>query len=504
MIKLILILPLLFTIPTIFAIGIFDKAGRKRWEAFIPYYNLYILLQIIKKPWWWMILLFVPFLNVFMYMLILVEIAKCFNKFALWEQFVAVVVPIIYLPILGFSKNEKYIDPKDRVKRKKSFTREWVDAIIFAVVAATIIRTFLLEAYTIPTSSMEKSLLVGDYLFVSKITYGPKSPNTPLSFPFVHHTLPLTTSTKSYLEWITLPYHRFAGLKDVEHNDAVVFNYPAGDTVSTRFQSNVSYYKLVKEYGRKRVWTDKRNFGDIVVRPVDKRENYVKRCIGLPGDTLTIVDRQVYIDGKKAENPEKLQYQYSVVTNGSSINPKILDEYDITETFRSNKPGEFIFMMTEEASDAIASLPIVKSVTVSNDSAGVWNADIFPNSKDYPWNRDNFGPLYIPAKGVPINLTIENLPIYDRLIKTYEGNDLVVSGNDIIINGEKTNSYTPIYDYYWMMGDNRHNSADSRYWGFVPEDHIVGRPEFIWLSLDKNKSWFNGKIRWNRLFSSVH
>ena len=504
MIKLIFIIPLLFTIPTVFTIGIFDKSGRKSWEAVIPYYNLYVLLQIIQKPWWWMLLLFFPFLNVFMYMLILVELAKCFNKFALWEQFLAVVFPFVYMPILGFSKDEKYINPDERVKRKKSFTREWVDAIIFAVVAATIIRTFLLEAYTIPTSSMEKSLLIGDYLFVSKITYGPKSPNTPLSFPFVHHTLPLTTSTKSYLEWIKLPYHRFAGFKDIEHNDAVVFNYPAGDTVSTRFQSNVSYYKLVDDYGRKRVWTDKRNFGDIVVRPVDKRENYVKRCIGLPGDTLSIINRQVYIDGVKADNPEKLQFQYEVITTGSSINPKILDNLDITETFRGNKPGEFIFMMTDDARKEIEKLPIVKSVTVSNDSAGMWNPDIFPQNNYFPWNRDNFGPLYIPKKGVAINLTIENLPLYERLIRTYEGNELIVSGRDIIINGEKTNAYTPIYDYYWMMGDNRHNSADSRYWGFVPEDHIVGRPEFIWLSLDKNKSWLDGKIRWNRLFSSVH
>lgn len=504
MIKLIFIIPLLFTIPTIFAWGIFEKAGRKGWETIIPYYNLYVLLQIIKKPVWWMGLLFFPFLNVFMYMLILVELAKCFTKYALWEQFAAVVVPFIYLPILGFSKDEKYIHPDKRVIRKKTFAREWVDAIIFAVVAATIIRTFLLEAYTIPTSSMEKSLLVGDYLFVSKITYGPKAPNTPLSFPFVHHTLPLTTSTKSYVEWIKFPYYRFPGFKNVDHNDAVVFNYPAGDTVSTRFQSNISYYSLIKEYGRKRVWTDKRNFGDITVRPVDKRENYVKRCIGLPGDTLRIVDRQVYLNSQKAENPVNLQYQYTVTTNGNSINPKILDKYDITETFRGNKPGEFRFMMTEEACEGIRSLPIVNSVVISNDSAGVWHPEIFPYDEAYTWNRDNFGPLYIPQKGVPINLTLENLPIYERLIKTYEGNELKVVGNDIIINDVKTTSYTPFYDYFWMMGDNRHNSADSRYWGFVPENHVVGRPEFIWLSLDKNKSWLEGKIRWDRLFTSVH
>lgn len=504
MLELIFILPLLFTIPTIFAWPVFEKAGRKGWESVVPYYNLWVFLQIIKKPWWWMLLLFFPFLNVFMYMLMLVELAKGFNKFKLWEQFVAVLFPFVYFPMLGLNEDEVFIDPDKRPKRKKSFAREWTDAIIFAVVAATIIRTFLLEAYTIPTSSMEKSLLVGDYLFVSKITYGPKIPNTPLSFPFVHHTLPGTENVKSYVEWIKLPFYRFAGFKDVDRNDAVVFNYPAGDTVSTRFQSNVSYYTLVNEYGRKRVWTDKRNFGDIVVRPVDKRENYVKRCIGIPGDTLSIVDRQVYINGKKADNPEKLQYQYIVTTDGSSINPKVLDRLNITETYRGSKPGEFIFILTEESVAELKKLSIVKNIEVFNEEKGVWKPEIFPNDSSYKWNRDNFGPLYIPEAGVAINLTLDNLPLYQRLITTYESNELKIRDNKILINGEETSSYTPKYNYYWMMGDNRHNSADSRYWGFVPEDHIVGRAEFIWLSLDKNKGLFDGKIRWNRLLSSVH
>ncbi len=503
MLELIILLPLSFTIPTIFAWKLFEKAGRKGWETLVPFYNLYVFLKIIKKPMWWMALLFFPFLNVFMYMLMLVELVKCFNKFSLGEQFLSVVFPFVYLPYLGMKSDEVYIDPSDRPERKKSFVREWTDAIIFAVVAATIIRTFLLEAYTIPTSSMEKSLLVGDYLFVSKITYGPKAPNTPLSFPFVHHTLPGTESVKSYVEWIKFPYYRFPGFKSVSHNDAVVFNYPAGDTVSTRFQSNVSYYTLVDEYGRKRVWTDKRNFGDIVVRPVDKRENYVKRCIGLPGDTLSIVERQVYLNSFRAENPENLQYQYMVTTNGSSINSKVLDKLDITETFRGNMPGQFIFVLTEEAKKELKKLPIVKSIEVFNDEPGLWKPEIFPYDAEYKWNRDNFGPLYIPAKDVPINLTIKNLPMYKRLIITYEGNDLKVINGKIVINGEETTTYTPKLNYYWMMGDNRHNSADSRYWGFVPEDHVVGRPEFIWLSLDQNKSFFSGKIRWKRLFSVV-
>ncbi len=503
MIELILLLPLSFSIPTIFAWQLFEKAGRKGWQTLIPYYNLFIFLKIIKKPDWWMLLLFFPFLNVFIFMLMLVELVKCYNKFSLGEQFLAVVLPFVYLPYLGLKADEVYVNPNDRPIIKKSFTREWVDAIIFAVVAATIIRTFLLEAYTIPTSSMEKSLLVGDYLFVSKITYGPKVPNTPLSFPFVHHTLPFTKNIKSYVEWIELPYMRFAGLSKVKHNDAVVFNYPAGDTVSTRFQSNASYYSLIKDYGRKRVWTDKRNFGDIIARPVDKRENFVKRCIGLPGDTLSIVNRQVYLDGVKAVNPINLQYEYLVTTNGMSINPKILDRLNITEATRGNRPGQFEFMLTGEAKNALKKLSIVKSVEVANENAGVWRPEIFPFDSAYRWNRDNFGPVYIPKKGVPINLTIKNLPIYKRLIETYEGNKLKVVNGKVLINGKSTTTYTPKYNYYWMMGDNRDNSADSRYWGFVPENHIVGRAEFIWLSLDKNKSLFDGKIRWNRLFSIV-
>lgn len=469
----------------------------------VPFYNLYVFLKIIKKPMWWYLLLMFPFINVFVYMLMLVEIAKCFNKFGLGEQFLAVVVPFVYLPILGISENEKFVDPDDRPEIKKGVVREWVDAIIFAVVAATIIRTFLIEAYTIPTSSMEKSMLVGDYLFVSKITYGPKVPNTPLAFPFVHHTMPFTTTMKSFVEWVTLPYYRFPGLGRVERNDPVVFNYPEGDTVSTVYQSNRSYYSLIRQYGRERVWNNKWEFGDIVVRPVDKRENYVKRCIGMPGDTLEVINRQVYIDGQAARNPEKLQYEYYVVTDGSRFNQRFLDRLDITDITSTRVPGQFVMALTEEAKQAIEQVSIVKKVQVSNMEKGEYLSECFPHDERFNWNRDNYGPVYIPAKGVPINLTLDNLPLYERLIVTYEGNSLDVDGSNILINGEAVTSYIPQLDYYWMMGDNRHNSADSRFWGYVPEDHIVGTPEFVWLSLDENKSLFKGKIRWNRLFSIV-
>ncbi len=503
MLELIIIIPILFTLPTVFLWVQFKNAGRQGWETLIPFYNLYVFLKIIKKPMWWYALLLFPFLNVFMYMLMLVEMAKCFEKYGLGEQFLSVVVPFIYFPYLAIKKDVKFVDPSIRKEPKKSVAREWTDAIIFAVVAATIIRTFLIEAYTIPTSSMEKSLLVGDYLFVSKIAYGPKLPNTPLSFPFVHHTLPLTKDTKSYLEWIHFPDFRFPGLGKVKRNDAVVFNYPAGDTVSTRFQSNISYYTLVKEYGRKRVWSDKRNFGNIIYRPVDKRENYIKRCIGLPGDTLQIIDRKVYINGKENHDPGLKEFQYHVITDGNSINPKILDKLNITEGGRTSIPGEFVYVLTAKARDALKKLPIVKKVIPFDKPAGIWDRDIFPYDSLHKWNRDNYGPIWIPKKDATIKLTIKNISIYRRVIRVYEGNKFKEKEGKFYINGKQTDHYTFKMNYYWMMGDNRHNSADSRYWGFVPQNHIVGKAEFVWLSLDPNKSLLDGKIRWNKIMRFV-
>ncbi len=503
MLELLILLPLSFTIPTIFAWKVFEKAGRKGWETAIPFYNLFVFNKIIEKPIWWFLLLFFPFINVFVFMLMLVELAKGFKKYGLLEQFLAVVVPFVYFPILGFKEEEIFTPAHKREIIEKGFVREWVDAIVFAVVAATIIRTFLLEAYTIPTSSMEKSLLVGDYLFVSKIAYGPKVPNTPLSFPFVHHTLPFTESTKSFVEWIKIPYYRFPGLSSIKRYDAVVFNYPEGDTVSTRYQSQRSYYVLEKEHGRKRLWTDKRNFGDIVYRPVDKRENYIKRCIGMPGDSLAVIDRQVYLNGEKSFNPSGMQFQYMVQTDGSSINPRVLDRLNITEYSRFNQPGVFMFVMTDEAKKEIEKLPIVKKVEAFNEPKGEWNQSVFPQDSRYQWNRDNYGPIYIPQKDKSIELNMDVLPLYKRLITVYEGHKLHVKDGEIFIDGKEATSFTPKLNYYWMMGDNRHNSADSRYWGFVPEDHIVGKAEFVWLSLDPDKTLLNGKIRWDKVLRIV-
>ena len=350
---------------------------------------------------------------------------------------------------------------------------------------------------------MEKSLLVGDFLFVSKLSYGPKVPNTPIAFPFVHHTMPLTQFTKSYVEWIKLPYYRFPGFGKIRNNDAVVFNYPDGDTVALKVQ-NQSYYALLRDYGRERVWNDKQDFGDITSRPVDKRENYIKRCIGIPGDTLKIIDQIVYINGKPADNPVNLQYKYAVKTNGTSINPRIIEKLDITEDIPSDEGGNLIMTLTNEGAAQIKTLANVLEVKRIIQPKGLWQTYIFPFDSIYPWNVDNFGPLYIPKAGVTVKLTTQNLPLYSRIIKAYENNSLEVKGGKIFINGKESDSYTFKMDYYWMMGDNRHNSADSRFWGFVPVDHIVGKAVFVWLSLDPNKSLFNGKIRFNKLFRSIH
>ncbi|MDX8340325.1 signal peptidase I [Draconibacterium sp. IB214405] len=385
---------------------------------------------------------------------------------------------------------------------KQTKVVEWVDAIIFAVIAATFIRMFFIEAYTIPTSSMEKSMLVGDYLFVSKTAYGPKTPNTPLSFPFVHNTMPIIGG-KSYSEAIERPYKRLAGFTTIKNNDVVVFHFPEGDTVALGMPTQ-SYYDMVRTYGRSRVWSDKRNFGDIISRPVDKRENYIKRCVGIPGDKIEIIKSQLYVNGEPQEKFDGMQYDYLVKTNGTAINPKALDRLHIAEADRNTYSSQqYLLPLTQNSADQIKGFANVESVVKMLEEPGERGQGIFPNDSRYPWNVDNFGPLTIPAKGETINLTTDNLPLYRRIIDIYEENDLEVNGNQIKINGEVATSYTFKMDYYWMMGDNRHNSADSRYWGFVPEDHVVGKAKFIWLSLDKDRS-FPANIRFKRLFTRVH
>ena len=376
------------------------------------------------------------------------------------KKWLVIVLSILTLGLyMVFKKSDK----------KKSKSREWLDAVVFAVIAATLIRTFLIEAFTIPTPSMEKTLLVGDFLFVSKINYGPRVPITPLSFPFAHHTMPITGG-KSYLEWIKLRYHRLPGFQKIKNNDIVVFNYPMED-----------------------------------FRPVDKKENYIKRCIAIPGDTLKIVDRQIYINSKNVPLPEQSQFRYYVKTDGSSINPKILRTLDITEGGALTMDGDFLLVLTAESAKKIEKLENVKKTRhLSEEEIGeIVGSDLYPNDEHFHWTLNNYGPIYIPKKGQNISLNPSNIALYRRPISMYEGNTLVEKNGKIFINGVESNSYTFKMDYYFMMGDNRHNSADSRFWGFVPEDHIVGKAVFIWMSWDTNGSFFS-KIRWNRLFRFVN
>ncbi len=377
---------------------------------------------------------------------------------------------------------------------------EWVDALIFAIIAASFIRLFFIEAFTIPTSSMEKTLLVGDYLFVSKVSYGPKLPNTPISFPFAHHTLPFTTQTKSFVTWIQNPYRRMAGLGQIKHNDIVVFNFPEGDTVVLQHQ-DMSYYEMRRELGRQRIWQE----FDVTYRPVDKRENYIKRCIGLPGDSIRIKSGQVYVNGQLQDKMPDMQYKYIVITDSAELNTKSLQKMgmSIEDIERSRlTPNTYIYPLTEKMRDEISRLPIVHSLNKFERPDGDRAEYIFPHNEGYNWNEDNFGPIQIPAKGMKIALTTKNLPIYHRAIETYEGNTVEVNDSTIKINGQIATEYTFKMNYYWMMGDSRHNSQDSRYWGFVPEDHVVGKAVFIWFSWDKDKSFFTA-IRWNRLFQTI-
>ncbi len=379
---------------------------------------------------------------------------------------------------------------------------EWIDALIFAVIAATFIKLFFIEAYTIPTSSMEKSMMVGDYLFVSKTAYGPKMPNTPISLPFVHHTMPLSETVPSFSTIIHYPYRRIAGIGKVKNDDVVVFNFPEGDTVSVNLQQTSSYYELVRLYGRERVWSDKRTFGEIIYRPVDKRENYIKRCIAVAGDSLIIKNGQVYVNGKSQKTIPGIQYKYLVTTNGTAINDKILENLDISRSEIEGSGSQYLLSLTGDQSEKMEGLKFIQAKERFILPADKSDPALFPRDPKFKWNVDNFGPLWIPKKGVTISLTLANLPLYRRIIDVYEENDLQVKGDAIHINGSPATTYTFKMDYFWMMGDNRYNSADSRYWGFVPEDHVVGKAAFVWLSLDQNKN-FLSKIRWNRFFMGV-
>ena len=385
---------------------------------------------------------------------------------------------------------------------KRNELLDWLDSIIFAVIVVTFINTFFFQAFKIPSSSMESSLYTGDHLFVSKLAYGPKMPQTPLTIPFTHNVI---RGKESYSTLIQNDYKRLKGFGHVETGDYVVFAFPHGDTVLVKDPA-ADYYTYVRTLGRDYTI---RHYGPVKVRPADKKDHYVKRCVASPGDTLEIRDGQVYIDSQAQEVWPGVQNSYKVITDGHRINPVNLDKLGLNVRelwYQPDLPGYPAMPLTSEMLEMLKAYPNVVSVEQNIDSYPPDFPDsektIFPFSEDYRWTRDNFGPLWIPEKGAEVSLTVENLPLYERIITAYEGNELQVKDGKIYINGEEAQSYTFAQDYYFMMGDNRHNSLDSRYWGFVPEDHIVGKPALIWLSIDGNKK-FPNNIRWRRFFKFV-
>lgn len=482
-----------------------------------------------------------------------VLVMVCYLLFLYWvESWLGLlVIPFIYDAYISKKINWKWWQDLEGPMRS---VMSWVDAIVFALVAVYFINQFFFQNYVIPSSSLEKSLLTGDYLFVSKVSYGPRIPETPLTVPLTQHTLPIG-DLKSYIEWPHWEYRRVPGLGKVELNDIVVFNYPAGDTICQNVPYQTEYYNMCYGYGRQiyeqnypmaypvdslskveqrarfeayynlgrqYISANAQEFGGIGYRPTDRRENYVKRCVGLPGDTLKIVDHIVYLNGKANKEPDNVQYTYDVLFNdGAILTNDFLKENGITcedlglsgadkayfksegqiqltQQFRNNR---IIMPMTKQTAALLKSrkdlVQAMAPVTGGNP------AEVYPLNMVKDWTRDNYGPVWIPKKGESIKLSLDNLPIYERPIRVYEHNDLEVRDGKIFINGEQTDSYTFKMDYYWMMGDNRHNSADSRYWGFVPEDHIVGKPIFIWWSSDPDRGLFGGGIRWSRLFRFV-
>ena len=402
------------------------------------------------------------------------------------------------------TKKVKWLFWKKEYKEgeKRNVLLDWVDAIIFAVVVVTFINTFFFQAFKIPSSSMESSLYTGDHLFVSKLAYGPKLPQTPLTIPFTHNVI---AGKESYSELIQNDYRRLKGFGHVKRGDYVVFAFPHGDTVLVR-EPAADYYTYVRTLGREYTIN---HYGPVKVRPSDKKDHYVKRCVAVAGDTLTIKDGQVYVNSQPQENWPGVQNSYMVVTDGKKINQKNLDKLGLNLRelwYYPELPGYPEMPLTADMLEKVKSYANVLSVTQNIDSYPPDYPDseltIFPFSSDFKWTRDNFGPLWVPEKGETVELTVENLPLYQRIITSYEGNRLEVKDGKIYINSEEAQTYTFQQDYYFMMGDNRHNSLDSRYWGFVPEDHIVGKPALIWLSIDGNKK-FPKNIRWRRFFKFV-
>jgi len=506
---------------------LYQAAGRKSWEAAIPVYNSIVLMKIISRPTWWTILLFIPIINLIMFPVVWVETLRTFGKKSTLDTILGIFTFGFYIYYVNYT--QKLVHNPDRKLTAENKAGDTVNSLLFAIIVATLVHTYVIQPFTIPTSSLEKSLLIGDFLFVSKVNYGPRVPMTTVALPMVHDSIPLTKS-KSYLSWPQLPYFRLPAMEKIKNNDIVVFNWPV-DTVHYFFEPK----------GRPGV-----------IKPIDKKSNYVKRCVGIPGDNLSIIDGFVFINGKKLVLPERAKPQYEhTIYAAKGISNELLKATGSTEFSRTyiikptsdvqldavrpyityanqNADDSFTIQtgfngipasviqntgiyaqeqylaqtnanLTLKAAEELRKNKAIDSIIryVDKKNAGT---EIFPHNGK--WTMDEYGPILIPKAGETVQLNSENIGLYARIIGTYENNKLEIKDNQIKINGQATNSYTFTKDYYWMMGDNRHHSEDSRYWGFVPSDHIVGKPVFIWLSWDTNGKGIN-KIRWDRVFTTV-
>ena len=482
--------------------GMFKKAGIEPWKALVPFYNTWLIIEKckIKKYWFWFQL--IPIAGQFITIWVTIIFVMHFKKVSVLDHTATVLVPFLYFPYLGFSDKEKWHGEGVLKHYHKPASREWIDAAVFAIVAATLIRTFVFEAYVIPTGSMEKTLLINDFLFVNKMSYGARIPQTPLSFPFVHNTLPFSQTTPSYIKAVQLPYKRLPAFTEVKRNDVVVFNFPAGDTIINlvgygsaqpyydilRFQYKGDREALMREY-------------PILIHPMDKTDNYIKRCVAVGGDELQVKNGSLFINNQPALIPPGSQTEHLVETNGTNFSDDFLKEelgMDIdnaTDQIRpGGKQGTFILNITAAETEKVKKQSNVKSISPYSDNQ---IGATFPNDEtNYAWTVDNYGPLKIPKKGDVLSITPQTIALYRRLIITYENNTLDEINGKFIINGKEATTYTTKFNYYWMMGDNRHRSQDSRYWGFVPETNVVGKASLIWFSWEKGP-------RWKRLFNGI-
>ncbi|MFT5985834.1 MAG: signal peptidase I [Planctomycetota bacterium] len=482
---------------------LYVKAGRQAWEAGVPVYNAVVLMKIINRPWWWTILLFIPVVNLIIFPVVWVETIRSFGRNSTADTLLAIFTCGLYTYYIAYTQELSYIE--DRSLQPGSAAGEWISSILFAVVAATIVHTYVMQPFTIPTSSLEKTLLVGDFLFVSKFHYGARTPMTPIAFPMVHDTIPVA-GVKSYSDEPQIPYFRFPGFQKIKHNDIVVFNWPVDTLVDI----------------------NPRTMRGSVQKPIDKKSNYVKRCVGLPGDSLEVRDGRVFINGKPNVLPEraKLQFAYKIFSKkilvkkdpqGNFLNQPnqyFSDRYNVSDMYATaldRETGVYTYTahLTDKAFELIKKHPDVLDVLSARSTKDERGVGLFPNDISYSFTNDFFGPIYIPEAGKTVEINIESIPFYKRIIEVYEGtemgidNKITQNGTEVLLNGTLIKDYTFKMDYYWLMGDNRNNSQDARSWGYVPFNHVVGKPVLVWMSWDGNAKGFANKVRWKRLFTTV-